>query len=195
MKNKLIISLLCLLASHSTFAGITFEFVTEEPTPAPAPVMNGFFDNARVLLIEKVYSNYVIRESSQECYITEYQQSSTPSGELSTNAFLSGVVGGMIGNQVGDGDGQKAATLIGFLLGVKAAQDQEAQASGATLYSREICEQRYPQSAVSGAMFYRITYVYQDQLFSYISKAKPYTDIINVRVNVAPIDDYIVGIN
>jgi len=195
MKNKLIISLLCLLASHSTFAGITFEFVTEEPTPAPAPVMNGFFDNARVLLIEKVYSNYVIRESSQECYITEYQQSSTPSGELSTNAFLSGVVGGMIGNQVGDGDGQKAATLIGFLLGVKAAQDQEAQASGATLYSREICEQRYPQSAVSGAMFYRITYVYQDQLFSYISKAKPYTDIIKVRVNVAPIDDYIVGIN
>jgi len=193
MKNKLIISLLCLLASHSTFAGITFEFVTEEP--APAPVMNGFFDNARVLLIEKVYSNYVIRESSQECYITEYQQSSTPSGELSTNAFLSGVVGGMIGNQVGDGDGQKAATLIGFLLGVKAAQDQEAQASGATLYSREICEQRYPQSAVSGAMFYRITYVYQDQLFSYISKAKPYTDIIKVRVNVAPIDDYIVGIN
>jgi uncharacterized protein YcfJ len=197
MKNKLIISLLCLLASHSTFAGITFEFVTEEPAPAPAPapVMNGFFDNARVLLIEKVYSNYVIRESSQECYITEYQQSSTPSGELSTNAFLSGVVGGMIGNQVGDGDGQKAATLIGFLLGVKAAQDQEAQASGATLYSREICEQRYPQSAVSGAMFYRITYVYQDQLFSYISKAKPYTDIIKVRVNVAPIDDYIVGIN
>jgi len=193
MKNKLIISLLCLLASHSTFAGITFEFVTEEP--APAPVMNGFFDNARVLLIEKVYSNYVIRESSQECYITEYQQSSTPSGELSTNAFLSGVVGGMIGNQVGDGDGQKAATLIGFLLGVKAAQDQEAQVSGATLYSREICEQRYPQSAVSGAMFYRITYVYQDQLFSYISKAKPYTDIIKVRVNVAPIDDYIVGIN
>jgi len=193
MKNKLIISLLCLLASHSTFAGITFEFVTEEP--APAPVMNGFFDNARVLLIEKVYSNYVIRESSQEFYITEYQQSSTPSGELSTNAFLSGVVGGMIGNQVGDGDGQKAATLIGFLLGVKAAQDQEAQASGATLYSREICEQRYPQSAVSGAMFYRITYVYQDQLFSYISKAKPYTDIIKVRVNVAPIDDYIVGIN
>jgi uncharacterized protein YcfJ len=195
MKNKLIISLLCLLASHSTFAGITFEFVTEEPAPAPVPVMNGFFDNARVLLIEKVYSNYVIRESSQECYITEYQQSSTPSGELSTNAFLSGVVGGMIGNQVGDGDGQKAATLIGFLLGVKAAQDQEAQASGATLYSREICEQRYPQSAVSGAMFYRITYVYQDQLFSYISKAKPYTDIIKVRVNVAPIDDYIVGIN
>lgn len=195
MKNKLIISLLCLLASHSTFAGITFEFVTEEPAPAPVPVMNGFFDNARVLLIEKVYSNYVIRESSQECYITEYQQSSTPSGELSTNAFLSGVVGGMIGNQVGDGDGQKAATLIGFLLGVKAAQDQEAQVSGATLYSREICEQRYPQSAVSGAMFYRITYVYQDQLFSYISKAKPYTDIIKVRVNVAPIDDYIVGIN
>ena len=44
-------------------------------------------------------------------------------------------------------------------------------------------------------MFYRITYVYQNQLFSYISKAKPYSDIIRVRVNVAPIDDYIVGIN
>jgi len=191
MKNKLVISLLCLLVSHSAFAGITFEFVAKEPPK----VMNEFFDHARVLLIEKVYSDYVIRESSQECYITEYRESSTAKGELSTNAFLTGVVGGMIGNQVGDGDGKKAATLIGFLLGVKAAQDQEAQASGATLYSREVCEQRYPSSLVSGAMFYRITYVYQDQLFSYISKAKPYTDIIKVRVNVAPIDDYIVGIN
>ncbi|MCS5591659.1 MAG: hypothetical protein NZ775_03940 [Gammaproteobacteria bacterium] len=192
MKNKLVISLLCLLVSHSAFAGISFEFVTKEE---PVKVMNEFFDHARVLLIERVYSDYVIRESSQECYITEYRESSTASGELSTNAFLTGVVGGMIGNQIGDGDGKKAATLIGFLLGVKAAQDQEAQASGATLYSREVCEQRYPQSVVSGAMFYRITYVYQDQLFSYISKAKPYTDIIKVRVNVAPIDDYIVGIN
>jgi len=192
MKNKLVISLLCLLVSHSAFAGISFEFVTKEE---PVKVMNEFFDHARVLLIERVYSDYVIRESSQECYITEYRESSTANGELSTNAFLTGVVGGMIGNQIGDGDGKKAATLIGFLLGVKAAQDQEAQASGATLYSREVCEQRYPQSVVSGAMFYRITYVYQDQLFSYISKAKPYTDIIKVRVNVAPIDDYIVGIN
>ena len=191
MKNKLVISLLCLIVSHSAFAGITFEFVSQEPPK----VMNEFLDHARVLLIEKVYKNYVIRESSQDCYITEYYESNTPNGELSTNAFLSGVVGGMIGNQMGDGDGKKALTLIGFLMGVKAAQNQEAQANGVTLHSREICEQRYPQSTVSGAMFYRITYVYQDQLFSYISKAKPYTDIIKVRVNVAPIDDYIVGIN
>ena len=191
MKNKLVISLLCLIVSHSAFAGITFEFVSQEPPK----VMNEFLDHARVLLIEKVYQNYVIRESSQDCYITEYYESNTPNGELSTNAFLSGVVGGMIGNQKGDGDGKKALTLIGFLMGVKAAQNQEAQANGVTLHSREVCEQRYPQSTVSGAMFYRITYVYQDQLFSYISKAKPYTDIIKVRVNVAPIDDYIVGIN
>lgn len=191
MKNKLVLSLLCLLASQMAFAGISFNIITQEPVK----VMNEFFDHARVLLIEKVYPNYVIRESSQECYITEYYESTSSNGELSTNAFLSGVVGGMIGNQFGDGDGKKALTLIGFLMGVKAAQDQEAQASGVKLFSREICEQRYPQSVVSGAMYYRITYVYQDQLFSYVSKAKPYTDLIKVRVSVAPIDDYIVGIN
>ena len=193
MKNKLVISLLFLLTSQTTFAAITFEFTTQDPTPVP--VMNEFYDNARVLMIEKVYSDYVIRESTQECYVTQSYQTTNSNGELSTNAFLSGVVGGMIGNKIGNDDTKGALSLIGFLVGVGAAQNQEATSNSTQLVSRQVCENTYPNSFVSGAMFYRITYVYQEQLFSYISKAKPYTDIIQVKVSVAPIDDYIVGIN
>jgi uncharacterized protein YcfJ len=195
MKNKLIVSLLCLLASHSSFAGITFEFSTKESVPVQVPVMNEFSDNARVLMIEKVYSDYVIRESTQECYVTQSYQTTNSNGDLSTNAFLSGVVGGMIGNKIGNEDTKGALSLIGFLVGVGAAQNQEAASNSTQLVSRQVCENMYPTSFVSGAMFYRITYVYQEQLFSYISKAKHYTDIIQVKVSVAPIDDYIVGMN
>ena len=60
MKNKLFILMLFLLLSKIAFAGTTFEFVTKEEPRA----MSAFLDNARVLLIEKVYPNYVIRESS-----------------------------------------------------------------------------------------------------------------------------------
>ena len=195
MKNKLVFSLLFLLTSQLAIAGIEFKIVTQEPKPTPVQAANVFVDHARVLLIEKVYPNFVIRESTQECYVTESYGSSSSNGELSTNAFLSGLVGGVIGNKIGNEDTKGALSLIVFLVGVGAAQNQEAQSNSTQLLTRQVCESMYPTSVVSGALFYRITYVYQDQLFSYISKAKPYTDIIQVKVNVAPVDDYIVGLN
>ena len=87
-----------------------------------------FVDSATVTSVEKVYKNYRVDEPYQECYIQETVQQNTGDGSA-TNELFGAVLGGAIGNKLGDGDGKDAMTLFGALMGASIANDAEKKAN------------------------------------------------------------------
>lgn len=111
-----------------------------------------------------------------------------------TNTVLGGIVGAAIGRQFGDGDGRRAATVAGALLGGAIANDRSRprydDGYGRT-YERETV--RYEQRCRTVAdgrgedrvVGYRVAYDYNGHVYTTETPYHP-GDSIRVRVDVVP---------
>ena len=168
MRNilKSLIIMLFTLSSQLTFAG-------------------SFVDSATVTSVEKVFKQYRVDEPYQECYIKETVQSGDGSA---TNELMGAVLGGAIGNKLGDGDGKDAMTIFGAFLGASLANDAEkaaAQANGTgTVVSQEVCENKVRQVIEKRLSHYRVTVDYDGREVSFSTKKRPFDDVIKVEVSV-----------
>ena len=144
-----------------------------------------FVDSATVTSVEKVFKQYRVDEPYQECYIKETVQSGDGSA---TNELMGAVLGGAIGNKLGDGDGKDAMTIFGAFLGASLANDAEkaaAQANGTgTVVSQEVCENKVRQVIEKRLSHYRVTVDYDGREVSFSTKKRPYDDVIKVEVSV-----------
>ena len=160
LKSLIIMSFI--LASQLTFAG-------------------SFVDSAAVTSVEKVFKQYRVDEPYQECYIKESVQSGDGSA---TNELMGAVLGGAIGNKLGDGDGKDAMTIFGAFLGASLANDAEKANGTGTVVSQEVCENKVRQVIEKRLSHYRVTVDYDGREVSFSSKKRPYDDVIKVEVSV-----------
>lgn len=160
LKSLIIMSFI--LASQLTFAG-------------------SFVDSATVTSVEKVFKQYRVDEPYQECYIKETVQSGDGSA---TNELMGAVLGGAIGNKLGDGDGKDAMTIFGAFLGASLANDAEKANGTGTVVSQEVCENKVRQVIENRLSHYRVTVDYDGREVSFSSKKRPYDDVIKVEVSV-----------
>ena len=160
LKSLIIMSFI--LASQLTFAG-------------------SFVDSATVTSVEKVFKQYRVDEPYQECYIKETVQSGDGSA---TNELMGAVLGGAIGNKLGDGDGKDAMTIFGAFLGASLANDAEKANGTGTVVSQEVCENKVRQVIEKRLSHYRVTVDYDGRAVSFSSKKRPYDDVIKVEVSV-----------
>jgi len=144
-----------------------------------------YTDTATVVSVDKVYREHTIREPYQDCYIKEFYQGDSDGS--ATNEIVGGLFGGLIGNQFGSGSGKDAMTIAGALLGASLAHDDElAQAKTGRVVSREICETKYRVSAKKRLSHYQVEYEYDGRAFTYTTQRKPYSDTIEIKVDVSP---------
>ena len=160
LKSLIIMSFI--LASQLTFAG-------------------SFVDSATVTSVEKVFKQYRVDEPYQECYIKESVQSGDGSA---TNELMGAVLGGAIGNKLGDGDGKDAMTIFGAFLGASLANDAEKANGTGTVVSQEVCENKVRQVIEKRLSHYRVTVDYDGREVSFSSNKRPYDDVIKVEVSV-----------
>ena len=160
LKSLIIMSFI--LASQLTFAG-------------------SFVDSATVTSVEKVFKQYRVDEPYQECYIKETVQSGDGSA---TNELMGAVLGGAIGNKLGDGDGKDAMTIFGAFLGASLANDAEKANGTGTVVSQEVCENKVRQVIEKRLSHYRVTVDYDGREVSFSSKRRPYDDVIKIEVSV-----------
>ena len=166
MKNKLWMFLPVFLTTQFSIAG-------------------SFSDIAKVVSVDKIYKTHTIREPYQDCYIKEFYQGDGDGS--ATNEIIGGLFGGLIGNQFGGGDGKKAMTVAGAVLGASLAHDDElAKSKTGTVVSKEICETKYRTESKERLSHYRVEYEYDGRTFTYTTKNKPYSDTIRVNVNISP---------
>ena len=110
-----------------------------------------FVDSATVTSVEKVYKQYMVDEPYQDCYIQETIQNGDGSA---TNEIMGAILGGAIGNQFGEGDGNDAMTLAGIFLGASIANDAEkANAANQVVVSQEVCENGSSCDCINGCFW------------------------------------------
>ena len=109
-------------------------------------------------------------------------------------AILGGIAGGVIGHQIGNGNGRKAATALGVMIGAVAG-DRLANPGGAiSLDDRPQELSRRPemrchtvyeqQSRITG---YQVNYEYRGQSFTTTTRHHP-GEFLRVRVSVDPVE-------
>ena len=149
-----------------------------------------FVDSATVTSVEKVYEQYKVDEPYQDCYIKETLQQSGDGS--ATNEIMGAILGGAIGNKLGEGqgDGKDALTLAGIFLGASIANDAEkANSTGQVVVSQEVCENKVRQKIVKRLSHYKINVDYNGHNVSYSSNRRPYDDVVKVEVTISSLND------
>jgi uncharacterized protein YcfJ len=153
------------------------------PMPPPGAAANAHFAWAEVLRVDPVYGVAAQPPPQQQCYPqTVTRRDNNHTG----GTVLGAIVGGVLGNTVGKGDGRKAATVAGAVAGgavgnrVSAAHDRDYTTQ------ETVCQPvaYAPQQQIVG---YDVEYRYRGDV--YMSRL-PYDpgERLRVRVTVAPAD-------
>jgi len=148
-----------------------------------------FLDYATVTSVEKVYKQYIVEKPVQECYIKETLQNSGDGS--ATNEIVGAILGGAIGNKLGEGDGKDVMTLAGIVLGASLAHDEEvANSSGSqVVVSQEVCETKVKTSFERRLSHYLVHIIYDGNELTYTTKKRPFEDVIKVMITVTGLED------
>ena len=149
-----------------------------------------FVDSATVTSVEKVYEQYKVDEPYQDCYIKETLQQSGDGS--ATNEIMGAILGGAIGNKLGEGqgDGKDALTLAGIFLGASIANDAEkANSTDKVVVRQEVCENKVRQKIKKRLSHYKINVDYNGHNVSYTSYRRPYDDVVKVEVTISSLND------
>lgn len=87
------------------------------PGDAGYPRESVNFGYADVLRVDPVYETVRYREPREECYDEPVTVRQRGGGDPTGGTVLGAIIGGVVGNQVGGGDGRKAATAAGAIIG------------------------------------------------------------------------------
>jgi uncharacterized protein YcfJ len=161
------------------------------------------YDYARVVDVDPIFREVRVRVPERECWTeTRYEEPhySDPGPREPHRAagsmILGGLIGAAIGNQIGSGDGRRAATVAGALIGSAVGHDAAARRDSRyarseyaepRAYDVERCDVRYSSEYERRVDGYRVTYVYHGRTHT---TRLPYDpgDRIRVRVDVHPED-------
>jgi uncharacterized protein YcfJ len=139
---------------------------------------------ADVLRVDPVYENVESTRPREECYDADVERRDSR-GNNGAGTVIGAIVGGALGNQVGKGDGRKAATvagaLIGGAIGNNAARRDDRYYAQTETRCRTVSE-RYSERRIVG---YDVQYRYRGDVFMSHLDYDP-GERMRVRVSVAP---------
>jgi uncharacterized protein YcfJ len=154
---------------------------------------------ARVLDVDPIVRQVRISEPRRECWTeTRYEDVSytervgAPAKASPGAMILGGIIGAALGNQIGHGDGRRAATVAGAVIGTAIGHDASSRrgqsqrvVTESRPYDAERCEVRYDERFEERIDGYRVTYEYNGIRQT---TQLPYDpgDRIRVRVDVRP---------
>ncbi|MGQ0385319.1 MAG: glycine zipper 2TM domain-containing protein [Gammaproteobacteria bacterium] len=148
------------------------------------------YDYARVVDVEPLRRRVRVSEPVRECW-DEVDYASE--GPLSSNhlggTLMGALIGGALGNQVGDGRGRQVAraagAIIGGAIGHNVSRERRRQRYGDEQYVYERCETRYRDSYEERIDGYEVTYEYAGRRYQ---TEMPYDpgERIRIRVDVTP---------
>lgn len=160
------------------------------------------YDYARVVDVDPIVRQVRVSTPRRECWVeTRYeavpryepQRIAGPHRGAAGSMILGGIIGAALGNQVGSGDGRRAATVAGALIGSAIGHDRAERGRSYHAergyeerpYDVERCDVRYDTDYEERIDGYRVTYLYNGREQT---TRLPYDpgDRIRVRVNVRP---------
>ena len=172
-------------------------FVAGSALAAPPPWSNSRherdsydgYDYAPVRNVTPITRQVRVETPRRECfddvrYVESRPDISDP--EVGGRTVLGGIIGGVLGHQIGSGRGRDVATVAGAAIGAGVGYNSAAK-RGSDVREETVqrCEVRYDEQYEERVEGYRVTYEYNGREFT---TRMPYDpgDRIRVRVAVAP---------
>lgn len=148
---------------------------------------NIYFDRAKVVNVEPIYTTVRVSRPREECYEDEVR---TPVYNNHSNgtAIVGGVIGGLVGNKLGHG--KKGATIAGTILGAaigkNVGHDDDNYSEHVSYEDRCITRVSYQtEERIDG---YNVTYRYKGEIFTTRTDRHPGKHL-RVQVRVSPVVD------
>jgi uncharacterized protein YcfJ len=157
---------------------------------------DGGYDYAKVVDVQPLTRQVRVSSPQRECWDeTRYDERDSYGPPRARNAggstLLGAVIGAAIGNQIGHGDGRRAATAAGAIIGAGIGNSQAGRRNGyeqpppPRAYTVQRCETHYNEDVQERIDGYRVTYVYHGRRGVTQLPYRP-GDRIRVRVDVSP---------
>jgi uncharacterized protein YcfJ len=146
------------------------------------------YDYARVVDVDPIIHRVRVTTPREECYTDTVYEEVRPQPSPGPT-LLGGIIGAAVGNQIGHGDGRRAATAAGAVIGAAIGNNQaQRRVSGySETRARDVerCSTRYEERYEERIDGYNVTYVYNGRQST---TRLPYDpgDRIRVRVDVRP---------
>lgn len=151
---------------------------------------HNFDDSAKVTHVEPLYTTVRVATPQRECWDNHQHRSDYPQRESYTSTIAGGIVGGLLGHQLGGGNGKTVMTVSGTLLGGSVGRDLGYKQQHSDDYDRgETCrvtDRYFEEERADG---YRVTYRYQGQSYTTRMDHHP-GKRIPVEVSVRPAGRY-----
>ena len=157
---------------------------------ASVPTENVNFAYADVLRVDPIYEYVEVAQPREECYDERVVTRERGGGDPTGGTIAGAIIGGALGNQVGDGSGRRAATVAGALIGGAVGRNADKnnggpdrRYEGTETRCRVVNEAREERRAVG----YDVEYRYRGEVYMSRLDYDP-GDRLRVRVSVTPAD-------
>jgi uncharacterized protein YcfJ len=138
---------------------------------------DGFYVWADVVDVTPIVSKRQESIPTSHCRRVNEHRRHRPDRRSEANALpalFGGVLGGVIGNQFGRGNGKRAMTVIGALAGASIATSRRHDISHEyTDSTRKVCRTSYETRHVDVVEGYRVTYEYMGREFEQVTGEHP----------------------
>jgi uncharacterized protein YcfJ len=160
MKNRILISALALALGAT--AGTAFADNGKHRGDRDRGYRDS--DYARVVRVEPLVERVRYSVPVEQCWTEERVRSGSRSGNASA-AVVGGVIGAILGNNIGHGDGRRAATLGGAVVGAAIGNevgksDGRRDYRGPRYEEVQHCRTRHEERFEERVAAYRVTYEY-----------------------------------
>jgi uncharacterized protein YcfJ len=179
------------------YRGNPYERVDYDDDDGPQYDGGPQYDYARVVDVDPIVRHVRVSYPKRECWNeTRYEevQSGGPR-PVAGSMILGGIIGAALGNQVGRGDGRRAATVAGAVIGSAIGHDVGERRNAryaspvyteSRPYDVQRCEVRNEESFEDRVDGYRVTYEYCGRRQTMVLPYDP-GDRVRVRVDVQPV--------
>jgi uncharacterized protein YcfJ len=153
---------------------------------------NSFYDDARVVKVKPIYRETAHHYPREHCWNERVYHERRDDHYDYVPIITGAIIGGVVGNQFGNGRGKDAMTVAGALLGgavghnIGNDRDRDSYRGGYTTTERR-CEYRDDYRPRKQLVGYRVKYRYQGKVFHTRTREHP-GRWIRVRVTVDPRD-------
>lgn len=156
-----------------------------QDAPPPVDAGNVHYAWANVTRVNPIYRNVQVSDTTQQCYQQPVVRQE--GGSNTAGTILGAVVGGVLGNTVGKGDGRKAATVAGAVVGGAVGNGVASRNDRVVSDSVTHCEPVRNVGTERRIVGYNVEYRYRGQAYMARMDYDP-GERLRVRVSVTPAD-------
>jgi uncharacterized protein YcfJ len=187
MKLKFALVIAALLAA----VNVSAQAPSDRPPPhdprydAPPPAENTKIAYADVLRVDPVYDRVQTNGAHEECEDVPVERRVDGGNNNAAGTVIGAIVGGVLGNTVGKGDGRKAATVAGAVVGGAVGHNVASQDDRYYAGPERRCRMVQDAAEERRIVGYDVQYRYRGDVYMSRLDYDP-GERVRVRVSVAP---------